>query len=342
MSARMRVLVAGIGGASLGTEILKALRLAGGYELFGCDISPLAFGHYDGSCRRTLLVRRESYVEDVLSLCHELEIQAVIPGGEEPLSLLQDVVVELNREGIRLACNSAPITSCFSDKAETFRALQEKGFPVPLTRTASSARELPEMCYPCVVKPSTGSGGSSLVYLAEDRDAAAVYVDYLLRNRKTPILQEYLPLGEGEFTIGVLSLPDGRLAGSIALRRVLDAKLSVLYRGPSGVISSGYSQGLIENFPEQRDSAEKIAAAFGSVGPLNIQGRMKNGLLVPFEINPRFSASTYLRALAGFNEIDWFLQSALLGRTPEPEPIRYGYYLRSLTETYVPHSGLRQ
>jgi carbamoyl-phosphate synthase large subunit len=44
----VRVLVAGIGGASLGTEILKALQLAGRYELFGCDISPMAFGHYDG------------------------------------------------------------------------------------------------------------------------------------------------------------------------------------------------------------------------------------------------------------------------------------------------------
>jgi len=56
---------------------------------------------------------------------------------------------------------------------------------------------------------------------------------------------------------------------------------------------------------------------------------------VPFEINPRFSASTYLRALAGFNEIDIFI-SRLFGLPVESKPkIRYGYYLRSLCEVYA-------
>jgi len=35
------VLIAGIVGASLGTEIAKSLRLAGGYHVIGCDPSPL-------------------------------------------------------------------------------------------------------------------------------------------------------------------------------------------------------------------------------------------------------------------------------------------------------------
>ncbi len=46
MPTRPRILVAGIGGASLGTEILKCLRDAGTYEVFGCDISEHAYGHY--------------------------------------------------------------------------------------------------------------------------------------------------------------------------------------------------------------------------------------------------------------------------------------------------------
>ena len=37
------VLIAGIGGGSLGTEIAKSLRLAGAYRILGCDVSPLAF-----------------------------------------------------------------------------------------------------------------------------------------------------------------------------------------------------------------------------------------------------------------------------------------------------------
>jgi carbamoyl-phosphate synthase large subunit len=54
-----------------------------------------------------------------------------------------------------------------------------------------------------------------------------------------------------------------------------------------------------------------MANALGSVGPLNIQGRLDNGEFVAFEINPRFSGTTPMRAMAGFNEpellIDWYL-----------------------------------
>jgi len=53
-------------------------------------------------------------------------------------------------------------------------------------------------------------------------------------------------------------------------------------------------------------------------------------------INPRFSASTYLRALAGFNEIDIYLR-LLLGLPAQPaEGVREGYYLRGLTEVAAP------
>ncbi len=43
----IRVMIAGIGGASLGTEIYKSLYLAGNYEIFGCDVSATAYGLYE-------------------------------------------------------------------------------------------------------------------------------------------------------------------------------------------------------------------------------------------------------------------------------------------------------
>ncbi|MBF0103086.1 MAG: hypothetical protein HQK77_19480, partial [Desulfobacterales bacterium] len=51
-----KVMIAGIGGASLGTELLKCLEAAGGYTIFGCDISPLAYGHYMSGFERTYVV----------------------------------------------------------------------------------------------------------------------------------------------------------------------------------------------------------------------------------------------------------------------------------------------
>lgn len=338
----IRVLIAGIGGASLGTEVHKALLLTGEYEVFGCDISQTAYGHYEQGFVRTYLVRRETYLQDVLQICSDNGVQAVIPGGEEPLALLRAAIDDLERHGVRLAANAASVVDIFSDKLRTFRVLEQRGFRVPWTRNVTEPAHLRDVELPCVIKPATGSGGSSFVFLAATLHDAELYLSYLIRQGKGAVLQEYLPLDDGEFTIGVLSLPDGSLVGSVALKRALDSKLSVLFKGKAGTISSGYSQGLIDDFSSHRKVAEAIAEAFGSAGPLNVQGRVKEGVFMPFEINPRFSASTYLRALAGFNEVHIYLQALVAQRAITPEPLRPGYYLRSLSEVYVRRDAIKR
>jgi carbamoyl-phosphate synthase large subunit len=338
---RTRVLIAGIGGASLGTEILKCLLLADRYTIFGADISPYAFGHYQGGFDDTFVVDRSDYIGSILEVCRRANIDFVVPGADETTVLLMQGVKSLNSAGVRLACNSAAVVDCFSNKARTFELLTELGFPTPRTAVATDADDLAAMTFPCVVKPASGTGGSAFVFLASDRNEAALYIHYLTRAGKIALVQEYLPADEGEFTVGVLSLPEGEVAGSVALKRSFTSKLSVLTRSEKGLISSGYSQGLIEAFPEVCVQAEELAGKVGSVGPLNIQGRLREGILVPFEINPRFSASTYLRALAGFNEIDVFLQYQICGALPARAPVRPGYYLRSLSEVFVSTDGVK-
>jgi carbamoyl-phosphate synthase large subunit len=87
-----------------------------------------------------------------------------------------------------------------------------------------------------------------------------------------------------------------------------------------------------------RAKAEAIAQALGSVGPLNIQGRLDSGEFVPFEINPRFSGTTPMRAMAGFNEpellIDWHLDP------DQPwsyhPTMTHGEFTRGLIEYFTP------
>ncbi len=339
---KIPVLVAGIGGASLGTEIVKALVLAGRYAVYGCDISPHAYGHYMEGPEQTFLADPGDYVASIARMCRENGIRYVIPGGEQPLALLAGNREALGASGAVLAANSGRVMRLFRNKFEGLSLIRDKGFPVPAMAAPRSPDELDDMPMPCVVKPSEGSGGSDAVFLANDLAEARLYVTYLLRNAKSPIVQRFIPETEGEFTVGVLHLPDGRLAGSIAMQRSFHSKLSVRDRTRVGIISSGYSQGTIADFPEVRKAAEAIATAVGSVGPLNVQGRMKDGVFYPFEINPRFSATTYLRALAGFNEVDFLLQFLETGDCPLPGPIREGYYLRSLCETFVPPSDLKR
>ena len=69
---RKSVLIAGIGGASLGTEIFKSLRYSGNYNIFGTDISPYAYGLYQEGFVKTYIVGRKKYIQ---------KIDAIIPGG---------------------------------------------------------------------------------------------------------------------------------------------------------------------------------------------------------------------------------------------------------------------
>jgi carbamoyl-phosphate synthase large subunit len=153
-----RVLVAGIGGASLGTEILKSLALAGRYSVFGCDVSRLAYGHYCKDFEETFLVDRQRYADAVLAACQARAIRVIIPGGEEPLRLLNEGRERFGQAGIELAGDSAKVIQLCSDKEATFAALEELGFEIPLTVAATSAVDLANMRYPCVIKPAKGSG----------------------------------------------------------------------------------------------------------------------------------------------------------------------------------------
>lgn len=337
----IKVMIAGIGGASLGTEILKCLRLAKRYEVYGCDISSVAYGMYDDGFAKTYHVNRENYVSDVLMACEHSGAEWLIPGGEQPNTLLSASKGLFLNNGIRIITNDTTIVDLFSDKKATFEKLSLCGISVPKTIELTTADDVSKIGLPCIVKPATGSGGSTSVFFAVTLDEAMIYADFIRRNGSIPIAQEYISDEEGEFTIGVLSLPSRELVGSIALRRTLEAKLSVAYRRRGGVISSGYSQGYIDQFPDLCFQAEHIATTVQSCGPLNIQGRVKNGKLMPFEINPRFSASTYLRALAGFNEIDMLLGYLAFNEWPVSKPIKPGWYLRSLTENYITKEELK-
>jgi carbamoyl-phosphate synthase large subunit len=331
-----RILIAAIAGASLGTEIAKCLRHSGGYQIIGCDISPFAYGHYDPNFDRTFLVDRGRYIDDLVALCHRERIDCIIPGGDEPAVLISREEARFVQAAVHICHNNAALVGRLSHKGKCFEILSATDVATPVTKTISSSADLHRVPLPCIVKPATGSGGSSFVFFARTHAEAELYCAYLRNNNRIPVAQEYIPHAGGEFTVGVISRPDGSCAGAIALKRSFNSKLSVAMQGEDFVISSGYSQGQIEEFPEICAVASQIARRLGSTGPLNIQGRISaDGKFVPFEINARFSASTFLRTLAGFNEVDFFTR-LLLGQPPRSElSVKPGWYLRTLSEVAI-------
>jgi carbamoyl-phosphate synthase large subunit len=333
----MKLLVAGLAGASLGTEIVKCLTAAKQYEIYGCDISPLAYGLYSEKLIQSFLIDKEHYIEEIVNIAHKQNIRFIIPGGEQPMVILAANQKILSKAGLKLVCNSSAVVDLFSNKTRTFEFLKANGFAIPKTISVQEVNVAlnEEIGFPCIVKPSLGTGGSDSVFLATNQQECILYVELLKRNGRPVIIQEYIDMDEGEFTIGVLSDTNSSIISSIAMQRVFNSKLSVAFRSKKGLISSGYSQGLIADFADVRKQAEAIAIASKSIGPFNIQARLKGGVLIPFEINPRFSASTFLRTMAGINEVHLYLQHLTNNEVTRNHVIKEGYYMRSFEENFI-------
>jgi carbamoyl-phosphate synthase large subunit len=305
-SLKEKFLIAGIGAGSLGLELLKCFKLSDCILIYGADIDKNAYGHFDQRFVKTFTIDaldKESYCKSIINICKKYDIQFVVPGAEATNSIITMYQEDFKDNGIFPYVNSKKVYDICSDKVKCNNFLREQGLPYLETLYISNIRDLDSFSsFPCIIKPAKDSGGSNLVFLAENLKEAQFFVNYLETRGVVACVQEYID-SSFEFTVGVLSNPNGEVLSSIALQRNLTSKLSRSLAYGNRIISSGWSQGRIENFSFICKQAENIAKNLKSTWAINIQGRLRNQEFIPFEINPRHSGTSYFRALSGVNEV---------------------------------------
>jgi len=351
------VLVTGVGGGGHGRQVLKALRMSQqGYRIVGTDMTAMSMGLYEVD--RAAIVPGATdpdYVMALLDLCKCEGVKVLITGSEPELLAVAKHRDEFLSAGVLPLINTPHCLDVCMDKHKTLDFLSNCGLPTPWYQQADTKYPLhiPAYRFPVIVKPSVSSGGSAHVYLAQNNEELSFFVRYVQRQGLSPVVQQYIGSYDQEYTVGVLTdLHDGSLIGSIALRRYNLSGLSNrmrVYKSPSNrydsgsgnrsgepyVISSGISQGEVQDFPEVRDVCEQIAIKLGSKGPMNFQCRKDNDRVYVFEINPRFSGTTGMRALLGFNEPDILIRRSLLNEKDIKVEYKKGVVLRGLEERYI-------
>ena len=126
---------------------------------------------------------------------------------------------------------------------------------------------------------------------------------------------------ETEFTASVLVF-DGIPQASIVMRR--DLRDGNTYRAYTGA------------FEALNESVRAFGAALQPFGPANFQFRLdRYGAPRVFEINARFSGTTPMRAMAGFNEVEMCLRWLRRGEPIRQPLVRTGVILRFLDEIFV-------
>jgi len=345
---KIPVLITAVSGASSGMQILKALKLSDlPYYFVGTDISRNSYGFsLVDKGYFVPLASDPEYIDTLVDICKKEKIKVLLCGSDPELLTISRNRKVFKDMGIILPINSPDLIYLCMNKYETMRFLKREDFNVPRTFLVSSIDDIDTVdVYPVVCKPYINSGGSNNVFIAQNNKELRLITEYLLTFLKAFIVQEYIGTANSEYTTGVLVDLEGVVMGSIGIKRDILSGLSNRIKvinatgrkelGEKLAISSGISQGEIGKFREVTEYCEKIARFIGAKAPLNFQCRVFNNKVYIFEINPRFSGTTSLRAKAGFNEPDILIRKYVLGETIGNISYKEGIMMRCLEENFV-------
>lgn len=353
------VMVTSVGGGGVGEQILKALKLANSkshsYRLLGADMSADHKGGDGWEAVSLPPAGDHRYLGEIFSVCERFNVKILFPGSEAELVALAKNARQLSEAGILVPINTFELIELCMDKFALGAKLEELGFSVPRSVKIRGISDFDLVTFfPVIVKPNYGGKGSADVFIAQDIGELKALAGFLHleESERSFVVQEYVGTRDSEFTVSVLHDMDGFRVDSIAVKRDLRKAMSIRSEvvnrssrkelGPELVVSSGISQGRVGKFTHITRQAEEIADALGSKGPMNLQGRYVDGVFLVFEVNPRYSGTTSLRSLCGFNEPELMIRRHYFGDSISrdenwPEKL----VVRSLLETVIEFSESR-
>ena len=337
MTRPLNALVLGVGG-NVSQSILKALAIAPTpTRVIAACISTSSMGLYAADrAYLSPLAREPEFVPWLRDLCQRERIEVVMSGSEIVLEVLSAHAPELREQtGATCVVSSPEVLRTGRDKLLTCQWLESNELPVPPYAPVADGEAVNRLVarhgFPLIAKPRLGKGSDGILTVRDqaDLDRIVFAEDLSLREAMDRsvvpadlLLQQYLGEDGDEYTVGCFCDQQGQLHGTIALRRRLLTGTTVAAE--------------LGEFPDVRAVAGEIVRALAPAGPCNVQLRVHEGRPVPFEINPRFSGTTALRARLGFNEVDAALRHFALGE-PVPPLAATGVAvaLRYWSEIYV-------
>ncbi|HYL65648.1 MAG TPA: ATP-grasp domain-containing protein [Nitrosopumilaceae archaeon] len=333
MRAKATVLVTAAGGI-VSQGIMKSLKLSNMkkdhpvmYEIVATDVNAQAAGLYRSDIGILMPSYSSSdYVDSIIKICKEQNVQAIFVGSEQELLPIAFAKEKIEKEtGSAVLVNPIDVISIATDKWKTFEFLKKNNLPCAESSLPENQEEfIEEFGFPLVVKPREGHG-SLHFYIVNNRDEIRQAISAIQKVGWRPIIQEYLDGENVEFTSGVVVNRTGKnVMASISMRKTL--KQGQTYKA------------FVDDFHDVRRSAEETALKFGCRGSINIQAKMIENTPKIFEINPRFSATCPIRAVAGINEPDIVFRNFVLGEEIKIDAYQKLVCMRYWNEVYVPYS----
>lgn len=300
-----------------GQSVIVACRLSRlPIKTIGFGTNPFAYGAYDCDMYDyTPSIYSDNYVDEIIKKCHEHKIDLFIPVIDDEVLLLAKNSDKLKNAGVNVILSGINLVSICREKERI--SMEFKGVVDAFVKcynkdTLDDDISSGKVVFPFIAKPRGGSGSRGIEIIRSEDDLYKINEDHIIQELAIP--QQTDPNYEfymqqisknknpqvSEISIQVVIGNDGELLGRMSSYNKLDRGI------PIEIVP-------YENIKIWKviDKLLPVFMKLGLKGPLNIQGRMTDRGLKLFEMNPRFTDITGLRALLGFNEVEACIKSWL-------------------------------
>uniref|UniRef100_UPI00240990BE ATP-grasp domain-containing protein n=1 Tax=Atopococcus tabaci TaxID=269774 RepID=UPI00240990BE len=329
------VLVTSIGGP-VAQGILKGLKEMDDVRIIGADRRLLTAGNL--FCDKVYQIPRFSdfsgYMNRIKEVIKEEFIHVVFPGHPMETELYHEYRKQLD---IPVALPESPVYNDLLDKEAVYLHMEQYGLYQYIPHyigftTNEEFLHLKEQHFPkethLIVKDVKGYGALGFA-IVTDRENFLKAVKS--GNRKVTSVEDYLAVTEDTRRILMEKLEQPEYSVDVFVH---DGEVVVAVpRKRTGVSNGLVLDGTIEKEEALLEVTEQIAGKLVNSGFFNMQFMHgKDGYKLT-DVNPRFCGSQVMSLGAGVNFPKLFIQYAVLGETPVPEPI-WGTRMMRYRETY--------
>ena len=328
-SKPINVFVTGAGSA-VGQSIIKSLSLSKlNIKILIGDISKLCSGLYAREGYIIPAVEKKKSLNWFIKFFIKKKIDILFIGSEHEIEFFSKYRKIIENKNKTIICVSDYNTiKIFNNKFSTVEFLKKNKFYYPITyniKNENLKKDRIKLKYPFFLKDTRGTSSRSVFLINSFKEL----IDKS-RSLKNPIIQEQLGLKydfhnfHNEYTCSLFYTKEGKVIGPFMSERILK-------HGTSWIVKSINNEKLKKNILT-------IGKKIKGVGSLNFQMKKHKNKFYIFEINPRFSGTTSVRAFFGFNEPEMFIKSFFLKKEIRNCKYKIGMAFRYFEDIFVPGS----
>jgi biotin carboxylase len=247
-----------------------------------------------GRIQRENTEKEKRYVQAILRICEEEEIDTIFPSYDPHVYVLSKNKESFKKLGILIPVPDFDVVITPLDKYRTVKAAEKVGFPCPKTRLPESEDDLEriadEIGFPLLIKPRFTASGRGTTAVRDFSELSET-IRLIVKSCGMPLLQEFIPGDQGDY-ITLLLDRRGELKMVYQKRFLLYFRRGTFAKYRESITPTGYGI-----------QASRLLKDLGWWGSSQVEVKIDARDNTPklMEINPRFGSGLMEIVALGIN-----------------------------------------